>query len=490
MLHDQLAYAAIDAGAVTSLQWLAAAGFTYTSVRYTKRASSCGQYGALQYLIVVAGCPWPSVSVRRQAVISATGDVLEWLKQADAESWSLAELTKLMYTAGLHDNLSAAKWLRAQGAEWPWTFVIVHGAEPKQRSPFGLHTMHWALASGCPWGRWGSSSCMTLCSQASVLSSQAAQNAITWAHAAGCPCNSELHHFAARLQHGKRAIRDVNMPKRRRWHASLFKLCYTRGAAVCHAIIVILVAVAVCAFIILAAVAVCASTISYWQQNQMLQQQEQQQQQLVQQQQQQWQAQGRRAVTWDEKHELYEPVHRELLEWELRSARRLWPDDVRMQARLINEYLQRSIAEYQLPSSHPFLEQCLAVPSAVAATVTTAAVRHDVERVQQEQSEQQQQQFAKAIMAYLLGWKFSTAQLPPQKQCIAAAKQYWPVTYAEWHEYMARTQLEVQMLSARVWWPSDVELQTVLIRQYLRDSVYTQYLPIRSSSDPLCVAIP
>jgi hypothetical protein len=231
VVDDEVAFAAIEDGAVSSLQWLTVAGMTYTNAQYTDYAISCSQYGALRYLIEVANCPWQSQYARRRAAASGGRDVLEWLQQADEEVWTAAIQSQLVYEAALTDNLDAAKWLRAQGAEWPSGLIVFHGVEYTQKRPFGLRTMQWALASGCPMGPWYSTYCIIMCSQDSTLQSQAAQDAITWAHAAGCPCDSKLHHFAARLQHGKKAISDVSMPKRRRWHARLFKLCYTRTGA-------------------------------------------------------------------------------------------------------------------------------------------------------------------------------------------------------------------------------------------------------------------
>jgi hypothetical protein len=172
-------------------------------------------------------------------------------------------------------------------------------------------------------------------------------------------------------------------------------------------------------------------------------------------------------------------VQRELLEWELRSARRLWPGDVHIQTRLISEYLKRSVTEYQQPNSQPSLEQCVAIPTTWVYDDRIAAYH-----------EQQQQQFAKAVIARMSGWKYSAVHYHAGKQCTALAKQYWPAVYVQWHEDIDREKLEIQLLSARLWWPNDVMLQTVLIQQYLRDSIYTKHQPIRSSSDAVCVAIP
>jgi hypothetical protein len=219
---------------------------------------------------------------------------------------------------------------------------------------------------------------------------------------------------------------------------------------------------------------------------------EQQQQQRQQQQQQQRQrgAQGVWTVSWDEKVQLYEPTHRELLEWELRSARRLWPDDVHVQTRLIKQHLQRSVAEDWQPSNHPSLDRCIAIPNTLAAADTDAALGREVERVAQEIDEQRQQHFARAIVASKLGWAFTKATVPPEHECTAAAKQYWPAMFVQWLEDLDLAVLYIQLLCARRWWPDDVKLQTVLIQQHLRSNVYTMHQSVRSRSDSLCVAIP
>jgi hypothetical protein len=156
VIHYQLAFAAIDAGAVTSLQWLAAAGLLYNHTVYIDRASSSSQFVALRYLIEVAGCPWRNPVTQRRAAASGDAAVLQWLRQADVELWSTATLTQLFVEAALTDNLATAKWLRAQGAEWPQGFLFSRAPELRQITPFGLRTMQWVLASGCPWGQWGS----------------------------------------------------------------------------------------------------------------------------------------------------------------------------------------------------------------------------------------------------------------------------------------------------------------------------------------------
>eukprot|EP00953_Heterococcus_sp_UTEX-ZZ885_P018831 10515-Heterococcus_DN1.PRE.3 len=67
--------------------------------------------------------------VRRSAAATASGDVLEWLQQADGERWSTAILRPLLSIAALADNLEAVQWFRAQGAAWPLSFLVPSSAQ-------------------------------------------------------------------------------------------------------------------------------------------------------------------------------------------------------------------------------------------------------------------------------------------------------------------------------------------------------------------------
>jgi hypothetical protein len=314
LLRDQVAYAAIKAGAVASVRWLAAAGFAYTDVKYTARASASKQFEMLRYFID-ASCPWDRLLARRQAAACGDAAVLEWLRVTDQELWSTAVLTQLLLEAAVSDNLTTAKWLRAQGAEWPQSFLITRDAELQQAA--GLRFMQWALANGCPWGAWNCRTCIEVCSQASTLSSQAKQDAITWAHAAGCACDFWLHRFAAWLQHGRKAIRDVNMPKSRCWHAPLFRLYTHAGICLLFAVLAV-------------SSAILQDADSKIQQSVLGHKQWQHQRHQIE----RWSAAGTVGASRDEK------IHRVLLDLELCNARRYWPDDALLQTRLIREYLQ------------------------------------------------------------------------------------------------------------------------------------------------------
>jgi hypothetical protein len=173
--------------------------------QYSQKAASLGQFGVLRHLIETVGCPW-NAEVRKAAAKLGSAEDLQWLQDADAAAWTTTELSQLLVIAGQNDNLSAAKWLRATGAEWPASFL--------QRIPrydkvncWPLRTMQWARASGCPWGAWSSKNCVCCCEtkQRSLYVhckpwecwTRAADprllelyDAMLWAHAAGCPCNS------------------------------------------------------------------------------------------------------------------------------------------------------------------------------------------------------------------------------------------------------------------------------------------------------------
>jgi hypothetical protein len=201
-----VAIASINAGAMQSLRWLAAAGYTFDSQYYTEAASSHGQFAVLQYLIDVVHCPWNPVEVRKAAAGKGTLEMLLWLAERENTVWSTATLSHLLDLAGQHGNLAVAQWLRAQGAEWPSSFLRHEWNQSHTYatcSYWSLNTLQWARANGCPCGDWSGETCVRLCSlerQKSTRSTskgtQQLYDAVVWAHAAGCPCDSALHRRA------------------------------------------------------------------------------------------------------------------------------------------------------------------------------------------------------------------------------------------------------------------------------------------------------
>jgi hypothetical protein len=105
------------------------------------------------------------------------------LQIVDAASsfWTTAELSKLLVTAGQHDNIAAAIWLRAQGAQWPLSFASFNYSittnDPSSRPWWSVRAMQWALANGCTWGT----------SWVSCYAENKGAAAV-WAHASGISC--------------------------------------------------------------------------------------------------------------------------------------------------------------------------------------------------------------------------------------------------------------------------------------------------------------
>jgi hypothetical protein len=216
LLYDVVC-ASIRAGALQSLQWLAAAGVSFDNQYYSKIASACNQLAVLQYLIDDVHCLWDSAKVREAAAATGALATLQWLANRDAAVLSTAVLTRLLDIAGQHGNLAAAQWLRAQGAEWPTAFVRCDWQQIGyyKTSYWQLNTMQWARANGCPWGAWSGDTCKLVCVHErysfsfNVHKMQQLRDAMVWAHAAGCPCNDTLHRRVTERLHGehKRAQR-------------------------------------------------------------------------------------------------------------------------------------------------------------------------------------------------------------------------------------------------------------------------------------------
>jgi hypothetical protein len=246
LLQEATAIAAIIAGAVQSLQWLAAHGLVFGIERYTACAVQSRQLAALRYLIEDAHCPWNAGYLRRLAARHGCVQMLEWLRQADATAWTPPVLSEMLFQAGISNNLAAATWLRAQDAPWPDSFLKQDLEEfLPVPSCWALAMMQWARANGCPWGLWTAQQCTAICDDADdeedlELNRDAMRQAILWAHAAGCPCDSKLHRCAAWLMFRRASGpssdsssggSSSSSSKSGRWNAVVFKLCYTSAGS-------------------------------------------------------------------------------------------------------------------------------------------------------------------------------------------------------------------------------------------------------------------
>jgi hypothetical protein len=128
-----------------------------------------------------SSCPWQNEHVLMQASRGGSVAVLEWLQTVVAP-WSAAVKSQMLNTAGWSDKLEAAKWLRAQGADWPEAFAsshVHHGITIQQC--WSLSAVQWAIASGSGWRRW----------RCGDYAKEYAATVLVWAHANGCPCTCE-----------------------------------------------------------------------------------------------------------------------------------------------------------------------------------------------------------------------------------------------------------------------------------------------------------
>jgi hypothetical protein len=213
------------------------------------------QFEAMRYL-VQQGCTWNPLFAGLAAAAASDVQALQWMREADQQPWSAATLSELLIFAGQFDSVAAAAWLREQGAQWPTSFLLsaalviptnLQHLVQDLPQPFAALLQHylmtsggepvtvcwspaaiqWALAHGCPWGELDSSACIAACSQLFTLHMPAAQQRLTWAHAAGCPCSCRVHRVLARLQHGRNpqppAQQSTGQVEFSGWHAVLFE---------------------------------------------------------------------------------------------------------------------------------------------------------------------------------------------------------------------------------------------------------------------------
>jgi hypothetical protein len=87
------------------------------------------------------GCPWDSERVRSAAASSGALPVIRYALAAEPAA-SAAQLTEMLAAAGAHHQLSAAQWLRQQGAEWP---VLLRHAW----MTWSGDVLQWARDEGC-----------------------------------------------------------------------------------------------------------------------------------------------------------------------------------------------------------------------------------------------------------------------------------------------------------------------------------------------------
>jgi hypothetical protein len=102
--------------------------------------------------------------------------------------------------AGQYANVPTAQWLRAEGAQRPVTFLLQSRSMLFEPRCWCLRTMQWAVANGCFWGAWPISYLCEVWLKAHSYDAAGIEAALIWAHTAGCPCGSGVHHFVARCK--------------------------------------------------------------------------------------------------------------------------------------------------------------------------------------------------------------------------------------------------------------------------------------------------
>jgi hypothetical protein len=105
----------------------------------TCEAAVGGHVDVLRWL-VDNGCPLNERPLRVAAVRSGSVKVLAYLQQLGLLSIP-ATLTSMLTAAAHYNKLTAAKWLREQGAEWPTKF--------KKWYPWRSEVLEWARVEGC-----------------------------------------------------------------------------------------------------------------------------------------------------------------------------------------------------------------------------------------------------------------------------------------------------------------------------------------------------
>jgi hypothetical protein len=165
---------------VLGLQWLS---------ELCKWAACRSNLQLLQWLHE-CGCPWKERDICRTAACTGNVDMLIWLQQVTAP-WSSSRKRKMLFEAGQCNHMSAVKWLRQQGAEWPFSFTAAAEIDYEQTQVcWAVPVVRWALDNGCAWRNW---QCDQLDPElyTSKYRKWQASKLFVWAHENGCPCTCD-----------------------------------------------------------------------------------------------------------------------------------------------------------------------------------------------------------------------------------------------------------------------------------------------------------
>ncbi|KAG5181913.1 hypothetical protein JKP88DRAFT_256015, partial [Tribonema minus] len=156
---DEHIVALVDAAAAfsdaTVLRWLhSRQPLQFTSITMKVAAARGGGLPTLKWLYA-QGCPHDINEVceglMRCNLSGVAPPMLEWVRSCGGGDWSAQGMTSMLVEALAHMTPTLARWLRAEGAQWPADLSDVVVAKVDSVHPRNLL---WAIQQGCPFGRW------------------------------------------------------------------------------------------------------------------------------------------------------------------------------------------------------------------------------------------------------------------------------------------------------------------------------------------------
>eukprot|EP00611_Tribonema_gayanum_P030701 TRINITY_DN8612_c2_g1_i1.p1 TRINITY_DN8612_c2_g1~~TRINITY_DN8612_c2_g1_i1.p1 ORF type:complete len:538 (+),score=75.31 TRINITY_DN8612_c2_g1_i1:41-1654(+) len=126
------------------------------------------------------GCPHDIHVVFKTLLRSrhATPPIMAWARACGGGDWSARGMADMLVKALSEVTPALARWLRAEGAQWPKDLAAV-----VRKSAARPLTVLWAVQQGCPFGRWTSRVCERL--ERRHGDGGAVKRAL---HDLGCPC--------------------------------------------------------------------------------------------------------------------------------------------------------------------------------------------------------------------------------------------------------------------------------------------------------------
>jgi hypothetical protein len=94
-------------------------------------------------------CPGDSGEVLRRAAASGSSATIAFLAGILTPHRRAAALQMMLNYAGGHKHLSAAQWLRAQGADWPTALCCMRYPHRESVAVWSGDVLAWARAEGC-----------------------------------------------------------------------------------------------------------------------------------------------------------------------------------------------------------------------------------------------------------------------------------------------------------------------------------------------------